>query len=172
MIAIPFPPGRTVDRGAIGAPVLVVLALLVFLACGRAQAQEAEVATISAHEAWDLAQQDRIVIVDVRTQGEWRETGTAPGAVRISLYNNWGVPNFSFADEVLAALGGDPDRPVALICATGGRSSYAAGELHDAGLTHVADISEGMLGSKDGLGWMSRALPIADCGDCEPDAPN
>lgn len=145
-------------------PVLFALLLLGVFVGPSAFAQEVEV--VSAQRAWELSQQGDLVIVDVRTPGEWRQTGTVPGTVRISLYSNWGVPNFDFADDVLAALDGDRDRPVALICATGGRSSYAADALRDAGFTHVADIAEGMLGSKDGVGWLSRALPIADCGDC------
>jgi len=160
--------GRFLDRGVLRAPVLLVLVLAAGLVGPPAGAQEPETALVTAHQAWDLAQEGDLVIVDVRTQGEWRETGVAPGAVRISLYSNWAIPNLDFADEVLAALGGDHDRPVALICATGGRSSYAAGMLRQAGFSHVADVAEGMVGSNAGVGWLSRALPVEDCGDCPP----
>ena len=154
------------DRGAHRAPVLFVVLLLMSLAAPATQGQE--LAEITANQAWDLEQEGGLVIVDVRTQGEWRQTGVAPDAARISLYSNWGVPNFDFAEKVLAALDGDRDRPVALICATGGRSSFAAQMLREEGFTHVADISEGMLGSETGVGWLSRALPLEDCGDCAP----
>ena len=154
------------DRGACCAPVLLVALLSLGLAATGARAQE--LAAITANQAWDLEQQGGLLIVDVRTQGEWRQTGTAPDAARISLYSNWGVPNFDFAERVLAALGGDRNRPVAVICATGGRSSFAAQMLRDEGFTHVADIAEGMLGSETGVGWLSRALPVEDCGECSP----
>lgn len=156
------------DRGVSCAPVLLVLAMVAALAASPPRAQGAEPVPVTAHRAWDLAQEGDLVIVDVRTDGEWRQTGVVPGAARISLYSNWGVPNLDFAEQVLAALGGDPDRPVALICATGGRSSYAANLLHNEGFSHVAEIAEGMVGSSAGVGWLSRALPIEDCGDCPP----
>ena len=120
---------RISGRGVSCAPVLLVLALAVVLSGAPARTQEAEPEHVTASRAWDLAEQGGLVIVDVRTQGEWRQTGVAPGAARISLYSNWAIPNLDFAEEVLAALGGDHDRPVALVCATGGRSSYAAGML-------------------------------------------
>lgn len=158
---------RRRDRGALRVPVAVVLLLLGALVGPPALAQDGQTGVLSAQRAWELSQRGDLVIVDVRTPVEWRQTGVVPGTVRISLYSNWGVPNFDFAEDVLAALGGDAARPVALICATGGRSSFAAGLLRDAGFTDVADIAEGMLGSEDGLGWLSRALPVAYCGDCD-----
>ncbi|MDA1071874.1 MAG: rhodanese-like domain-containing protein [Proteobacteria bacterium] len=159
---------RISGRGVSCAPVLLVLALAVVLSGAPARTQEAEPEHVTASRAWDLAEQGGLVIVDVRTQGEWRQTGVAPGAARISLYSNWAVPNDDFVATVLQALGGDRDRPVALICATGGRSSYAANLLRREGFSHVADIGEGMVGSDAGIGWLSRALPIEDCGACPP----
>ena len=158
---------RTWDRGAHRAPVLLVVLMLSCLIGGPLRAQDPELGLISGHEAWELLQDAELVIVDVRTQTEWRETGVAPGAARISFYNIWAVPNDAFVEEVLAALDGDRDRPVALICATGGRSSKAARQLRESGFSHVADIAEGMQGSQAGIGWLSRALPIEHCGDCE-----
>ena len=159
---------RVLDRGVSCAPVLLVLVLAVVLSGAPVRAQEDGPDHVTATRAWDLAEQGGLVIVDVRTQGEWRQTGVAPGAARISLYSNWAVPNDDFVATVLQALGGDRDRPVALICATGGRSSYAANLLRREGFSHVADIDEGMVGSDAGIGWLSRALPVEDCGACPP----
>ncbi len=151
-------------RGAMSAPVAVLcLALLLPL---WAMAQEDGV--LSAHEAWERHLERDLVIIDVRTPYEWRESGTPPDAARVSLYSSWGVPNLDFVNEVLAAAGGDRTRPIALICAGGVRSSYAASLLRDRGFTNVSDIAEGMTGSEAGMGWLSRALPVADCGDCPP----
>jgi len=148
--------------------VLPVLALLLVTALAvRAD----EPLVIGATQAWGAVDSHDLLIVDVRTENEWRQTGTAPAAARISLYSGWGVPNDAFVDLVLAAAGGDRDRPVAVICATGGRSAYAAAVLVAAGFTHVADIGEGMVGSDRGVGWMSHALPLQDCVDCAPFVP-
>lgn len=159
---------RVLGQGVSCAPVLLVLALVAGLPGAPAHTQQPGPETVTATRAWDLAEKDGLVIVDVRTQGEWRQTGVAPGAARISLYSNWAVPNDDFVATVLDALGGDRDRHVALICATGGRSSYAANLLRREGFSHVADIGEGMVGSDAGIGWLSRALPVEDCGACPP----
>lgn len=55
-----------------------------------------------------------------------------------------------------------PDRPIALICATGGRSNYVAGVLEENGIRVVFDISEGMFGNGDAPGWIARGLPITN----------
>jgi len=167
MIVLPQFLGRFLDRGVVRVPVLLVLVLAAGLVGPPAGAQEPETALITAHQAWDLAQEGDLVIVDVRTQGEWRETGVAPGAVRISLYSNWAIPNLDFAEEVLAALGGDHDRPVALICAAGVRSDRAEKILTAAGFTNLQNVSEGMLGRPDaGPGWLNRGLPVTPCPEC------
>jgi rhodanese-related sulfurtransferase len=142
----------------------VIAACCLWAASPAAHAQE----VVTAPQAWAMAEDGGLVIVDVRTHPEWLETGTAPGAHRISLYDNWGVPNEEFLDKVLAAVGGEHDRPVALICASGARSAYAAGVLREAGFTSVVNISEGMVGNGEAVGWLSRALPVEDCGECPP----
>ncbi|OYW81697.1 MAG: hypothetical protein B7Z22_15305, partial [Hyphomonas sp. 32-62-5] len=40
---------------------------------------------LSAREAHDRLSAGEITLIDVRTPQEWRETGTAPGAHRITL---------------------------------------------------------------------------------------
>ena len=64
--------------------------------------------------------------------------------------------------DVQRALGGNPDQPIALICATGKRSAFAREMLAQAGFTNVYDISEGLLGGPNGPGWLARDLPTED----------
>lgn len=64
-------------------------------------------------------------IIDVRTPDEWRETGIVQGALTIDIVGN----KQKFAEEVLSKI--DPSKPVALICRTGRRSTYAAGFLEE-----------------------------------------
>jgi rhodanese-related sulfurtransferase len=121
---------------------------------------------VSAEEAWRRAEAGDLVIVDIRTQAEWRKTGIPQGARRASFVYAYGLPNFDFVGEVRGALGDDPTRTVALICAAGVRSSVARVLLEAEGFEHVLDIGEGMLGSGNGPGWLARGLPVEDCGDC------
>lgn len=126
----------------------------------RAQAVLDAPAALARAEAGDL------VIIDVRTVGEWLETGLPLGAAQVSLFPEWGVANTNFVADVLAAVGGDKSTPIAAICAAGVRSSLARDLLVKNGFTQVFSISEGMLGSSYGPGWLARDLPVEPCANC------
>ncbi|MEE9209079.1 MAG: rhodanese-like domain-containing protein [Kiloniellales bacterium] len=121
---------------------------------------------LSAPEALAKARAGEIVIIDVRTTGEWAQTGVPEGAVQVSLFPEWGVPNETFVDDVLARAGNDRTRPIATICARGNRSSFARDLLTQNGFTSVYSISEGMIGSSFGPGWLARGLPVEPCQGC------
>lgn len=65
-----------------------------------------------------------------------------------------------FLDALSSLAGNDRSRPIALICASGGRSARLTQALADNGFSRVFDISVGMLGSSAGPGWIARGLPI------------
>lgn len=111
--------------------------------------------SLDAPTAWTLVQEDQIVLVDIRRPDEWQATGTAEGAHRLDLRR----PDFIAALSDL--VGGDRDRPVALICARGVRSARLANRLTENGFSSVINIPEGMLGAADGPGWIARGLPLA-----------
>ena len=121
---------------------------------------------LDASSALARAEAGELVIIDVRTIGEWAETGLPQGAAAISLYPDWGVANENFVADVLAAVGADKTTPIATICARGQRSSRARDLLVKSGFTRVFSISEGMLGSSYGPGWLKRELPVEPCTDC------
>ena len=132
------------------------------VAFGPARAQE----VLDAPAALARAEAGDLVIIDVRTVGEWAETGLPLGAAQVSLYPEWGVANTRFVADVLAAVSGDKTTPIAAICASGGRSSLARDLLVNSGFTQVSSISEGMLGSSYGPGWLARDLPLEPCANC------
>ena len=83
-----------------------------------------------------------IISVDVRNVGEAR-LGGIPGSVNIPL------------PELLGRLGElDPDRPTAVACASGYRSSIAASTLAARGFTDVSDL----LGGYDA--WAKAGQPV------------
>ena len=125
----------------------------------------AEVLTPDAAEARAAA--GKLTIVDVRLPQEWAETGLPAGALGVSLQDPQTLDaRPDFVADVLKALGGDHDTPVALICAAGSRSAYATQLLADAGFTKVYDISEGVSGGGHGPGWLQRHLPTEPCKTC------
>ncbi|MCG3170824.1 MAG: hypothetical protein CALGDGBN_02395 [Pseudomonadales bacterium] len=124
-----------------------------------------QAADIDAGEALQAAHEQRMVLVDVRTPAEWKQTGVAPGAARISVTEH-PQGESGFVAEVAALLGGDRSRPVALICRTGRRSALAERLLERSGFTQVYNVAEGMAGSSAGPGWLARGLPTEPCPSC------
>lgn len=111
---------------------------------------------IDAQTAFERAEAGEIILVDIRRPEEWHATGTGRGAHRIDLRRP------DFIEALTKLVDGDLDRPVALICAGGVRSARIANLLTENGFTGVIDVSEGMLGSSAGPGWIARGLPLAN----------
>ncbi|MEM8648739.1 MAG: rhodanese-like domain-containing protein, partial [Pseudomonadota bacterium] len=109
---------------------------------------------ISAADAHEQATKGEILLVDIRTHGEWRQTGLGASARPISMHKP------GFIEKLAEAAGNDKSRKIALICATGGRSRWLQGQLTKYGFTNVVDVSEGMLGSAAGPGWLKTGLPV------------
>ncbi len=128
---------------------LVTIAALAFRP-GTAMAET----TLDAETAFKRAEAEDLLLIDIRQPEEWSETGSAKGATRLDLRSP------DFLDALAALSGGDRNRPIALICASGGRSARMARALTEAGFTSVLDVSEGMLGSSAGPGWIARGLPV------------
>lgn len=138
---------------------VLLLLTLIFLMPAPASAQE-----LSAQGAQDLAAEDAVLLIDVRHPQEWRQTGVPRRAQTVSIHDPGGLP--AFLAKVGALTDQSPGRPIALICATGVRSSFAANLLREQGYDQVFDVSEGMLGSSAGAGWLRQDLPIRTCVEC------
>jgi len=81
------------------------------------------------------AQAEGVVIIDVRTAGEFNE-GHIANAINID------IESMRFEAEI-AAL--DKDVTYALYCRSGNRSSIAAGKLADAGFTSILNAQVGFI---------------------------
>ncbi len=95
-----------------------------------------ELETTPALDPAGLAQRlrrDQVRLLDVREREEWRE-GHVPGSMHLPYHAlRYGVP-----DEL-----GDSERPIAVACSAGNRSSVAASILRRAGIHHVEHLAEG-----------------------------
>jgi len=133
--------------------------ILAMLAAFPAQSL-ASAAQAQSREIWSVQQahtallEDRLRLLDIRSRDEWRETGVAQGAWLVSMHEG-GFQQRLFATRQLAA-----GRTIALICATGGRSGAVTQALRQAGYEGFVDVSEGMLGSRIGPGWIAAGLPV------------
>jgi rhodanese-related sulfurtransferase len=129
---------------------------------------------VTATEAWQILQDhDDAVLVDVRTDAEWRYVGVPdlrPVGRQAALVE-WvqypsGQPNPRFLDQ-LAATGVTPGdgRPVVFLCRSGQRSIGAAQAATAAGYGPAYNVLEGFEGptGPDGhrghVGWRADGLP-------------
>jgi len=86
------------------------------------------------------AAESDLQLLDVRERGEWG-LGHIPG----SLFHPWHE-----LDELPAGL--DPERPVAVLCASGERAATAASLLQRLGAAGVTHVTEGGVPSWHALG--------------------
>ena len=114
----------------------------------------ADTPIISAPEAQAKLQRGEIVLLDIRSPKEWRETGVAKGAWPVSMHES------DFGKRINAILAQYPPEQVAVMCAVGGRSKYVTDLLEKKGITGVIDMSEGMIGNKRGPGWIARGMEV------------
>lgn len=137
-------------------------ALLAALAPGGGLAAEG---TISVRDALEGVRGGTLTLVDVRSPQEWRKTGLPEGAEAVTIHGPEGLPGFVAA--VRERLGKGGDRPIAVICATGVRSTAASRALRAAGFTRVLNVREGLFGNQsDGPGWLRSGLPTEPCRSC------
>lgn len=136
-----------------------------------------QVDQIDPEQAWnELEQQETSVLVDVRTEPEWRFVGV-PDLTSIGrqvILAEWRrYPdmriNESFADQVLGAAGRVPDA-IYFLCRSGARSMEAATAMAhvmaDRGTPiRCVNVAEGFEGDLDGArhrgshnGWKARGL--------------
>lgn len=156
-----------------------------FAACEGGAPDAVPVATVTPWRAYELKEVHgrRVLLLDVRSLAEVAFVGApdmvdavvplaelaqplqadpARGDLRL-------VPNAHFEDVArawVAALGGDDQTPLLILCRSGDRARQAAHRLHAAGFTDVSVIDGGFEGTlgRDGRrhgGWKDAGLPWA-----------
>lgn len=86
----------------------------------------------------------KIPIVDIRTVGEWKETGLVKGSIPIQFFNERGqydIPNF--LKELNTKV--DTTKEFALICRTGSRTKMVGVFLSDELKYKIIDIQGGIM---------------------------
>lgn len=95
----------------------------------------------------------KVPLIDIRTQGEWKETGVVKDAITLTFFNEQGQYDM---DKFLAELNAkiDTKKEFALICRSGSRSGMLGRYLSDKLGYKIIDIQGGMLDAKN------RNVPI------------
>lgn len=127
---------------------------------------------ITPEEAWQLLDADPdAVLVDVRTDAEWRFVGVpdlsplSRDAVFVEWNRTDGTHNEGFVEDLKAAGITSGERPVVFLCRSGNRSIGAAEAATEAGIGPSYNILDGFEGNLDeqrhrgGTGWKAVGLP-------------
>ena len=120
--------------------------------------QKPAITEIDPKTAYEEAKQGELVLVDVRSPNEWMKTGLAEPAVPISLQDP------QFLQKLEEATGGDRNKKVAFICASGARSGQVVLALPQYGWNNAVNVAGGMTGSMRTPGWIQLGLPTKPYG--------
>lgn len=119
---------------------------------------------LTPQQAWDLVRDTDAVLVDVRTEAEWRFVGVPAleQLGRVEWVDTAGGRNAGFVEHVVELAGG---HPVVLLCRSGVRSVAAAQALTAAGAGPAYNVLDGFEGGLDedghrgAVGWKAVGLP-------------
>lgn len=130
---------------------------------------------LSPRQAWKLLSDNPdAVLVDVRTDAEWRFVGVPDlsSLGRDAVFIEWntadGRHNDGFAEELrerIPPAAGGTDRPVIFLCRSGHRSIGAAEAATEVGVTPAYNVLDGFEGHLDAhghrgqTGWRAAGLP-------------
>jgi len=96
-----------------------------------------KIPTIEAEELHNWRDQNRdMIILDVRTEEEWKQTGIIPDSLTI--------PNFKLAAQMQQGLDLDKNKPVVVVCRTGTRSRKVTEFLLDQDIEAI-NLQNGIL---------------------------
>ena len=127
-----------------------LVVLMIIFSSTLAQAGE----SMSPTDALKQVEAGEMILLDIRTPQEWKQTGIASVAIPLTMHSKEFLAGFKKVVE------NNPGKKIGIICATGGRTQWLQAELAKRGLAPVIDVSEGMMGNKKGPGWIARGMEI------------
>ena len=102
------------------------------------------------------AQENGGIVIDIRREEEWKETGILQGSNTITAFTKDGKIHPDFPKKFFDLIN-DIDVPILLYCRTGNRTGILGQALIDqVGQTNVSHLSEGI------IGWKKQGLPTVD----------
>lgn len=107
--------------------------------------------TLSPREALDAARAGTLLLIDIRTPEEWRDTGLAQGAVALDAEAS------AFEVRVAGLRLDHAGKRIALIDRSGALSASIRAKLAGRGFRDIVVVRGGMLGPG---GWLAEKLPV------------
>jgi len=91
----------------------------------------------------DMLENSEMKVVDIRTAGEWQQTGIVPGSKTITFFDEMGGYDAEGFLKEMDALGGK-EVEIGLICRTGARTAQIAGFMSQQGY-NVKNLAGGVM---------------------------
>ena len=92
------------------------------------------------------AQRDGAIIIDIRREDEWANTGVIDGAITITAFRENGNIHPEFQEKILN-IAPSQNTPIMLYCQIGGRTTNLGNALIDQlGYTNVSHLTNGIVG--------------------------
>ena len=91
----------------------------------------------------EMLENSDMKVVDIRTQGEWEQTGVVPGATMVTFFDQMGNYDAEGFLKAMDELGGK-DVEIGLICRTGSRTAQIAGFMAQQGY-NVKNLDGGVM---------------------------
>lgn len=127
--------------------------LVAFLCLFASLAAHAEIVDIDNAELARLSAAG-VPVIDIRTEGEWKETGIVPGSRLITLFDERGRADAPAWLEKVKGVA-KPDQPVIVICRSGNRTKMASQLLsQQAGYRTVYNVKSGI------RAWAGEGRPM------------
>ncbi len=111
----------------------------------------ADFTSIDADELKKL-QAENVPVIDIRTPGEWKETGVIPGSHKIMFFDERGNYNVQKFLDALHKVAPDKNKPIVLVCRTASRTKIVGDFLSkQVGYKKVKDLKGGIM-----FGWNGK----------------
>ena len=114
---------------------------------------------ISLDKAHSLYKEENLLIIDVRTEKEWKMTGVIPGSILISMHDDNNLERKSFLEEINLKISSYKSKKIAFICASGSRSKVVMDFFLNEGYKNIYHIPDGIMGRQSD-GWLFSGYPI------------
>lgn len=90
-----------------------------------------------------------VPVIDIRTPGEWKETGVIPGAHKIMFFDERGNYDVQKFLDQLSKVAPDKSKPIIIYCRTASRTKVVGKFLADqVGYKQVRELGGGIM-----FGW-------------------
>ena len=97
-------------------------------------------------------QAENAPVIDIRTPGEWKETGVIPGSHKIMFFDERGNYDVQKFLNALYKVAPDKNKPVVLVCRTASRTKIVGDFLSkQVGYKKVKDLKGGIM-----FGWNGK----------------